>query len=355
MDLDDLTRFRSLDPDRMLDRIDGLPEQIETAWNLGRKLPLPPSLATARQVIVAGVGGSAIGGSLLEAYTASRSRVPLSVWRNYGLPAWAAGEDTLVLAISYSGETEETLSAFRAALDRRIPVLAITSGGTLAHLAAKQNGASLWQFDFQAQPRAALGYLFALPLCLFSRLGWIPDPQEEIAQALTALRTQQASLRAEVPAVRNPAKRMAGQWIGRFVAIFASDLLAPVARRWRTQVAEVAKAWGQFEELPELDHNAIAGSRFPEELIDRFRLVFLRSSFDHPRNRLRSEFTRELLMEEGFNTDEFSAAGDSPLSQMLTAVHFGDYTSYYLAMGYAVNPTPVQVIQDLKARLAANP
>lgn len=355
MDLDDVSRIRSLDADRMLERIDGLPEQIEAAWKLGHDLPLPQLPAPIRQVVLAGMGGSAIGGSLLEAYAASRSRVPLCIWRNYGLPAWAAGEDTLVVAVSYSGDTEETLSAFQAAIDRRLPVMAVTSGGALARLAGQRTSRALWTFDFRAQPRAALGYLFALPLCLFSRMGWIPDPQGELAQSLEAMRAQQASLRVDIPAVRNPAKRMAGQWVGRFVSIFGSDLLAPVARRWRTQVAEVAKAWAQFEELPELDHNAIAGSCFPESLSDHFHLVFLRSSYDHPRNQARSEFTRKLLMQEGFNTDEFRAAGDSPLAQLLTTVHFGDYASFYLAMAYGVDPTPVQVIQDLKACLAASP
>ncbi len=354
MELDNLARFRSLDPEKMIERIDGLPEQIEAAWNLGHQLPLPEAFAKAKKVVVAGMGGSAIGGSLLAAYAASKSPLPVWVWSNYGLPAWAGGEDTLVLAISHSGETEETLSAFQTALDRRNPVLAITTGGSLARLAGK-NHVALWQFDFPAQPRAALGYLFALPLCVLSQLGWIANPENEIALSLTAMRAQQPSLRAEVPVVRNPAKRMAGQWMGRFVGIFASDLLAPVARRWRTQIAEIAKAWGQFEEIPELDHNAIAGSRFPEELIERFMLVFLRSSFDHPRNRARSGFTRELLREEGFNTDEFSAPGDGPLAQMLTCLHFGDYAAYYLAMAYGINPSPVQVIQDLKARLAKSP
>jgi glucose/mannose-6-phosphate isomerase len=354
VNLDDLARFRSLDPDRMIERIDGLPKQLEAAWSLGQQLPLPGALAPPKQVLVAGMGGSAMGGSLLASFAARRSRVPLCVWRNYGLPAWAAGEDTLVLAISHSGETEETLSAFQTAVDRHVPVLAITSGGTLARL-AEANHAGLWTFADRGQPRAALGYLFCLPLSVLTRLGLIPDPADELAGSLVALRTQQASLRAEIPAVHNPAKRMAGQWVGRIIAIFASDLLAPVAFRWRTQTAEIAKAWGQFEELPELDHNAIAGSRFPEELVERFLVVFLRSSFDHPRNRARSGLTRELLMEEGFSTDEFVAPGENPLAQMLTALHFGDYVTFYLAMAYGVDPTPVQAIQHLKARLRETP
>jgi len=234
---------------------------------------------------------------------------------------------------------------------RGLPALAITSGGQLA---AEAQAASLplWRFTFRAQPRAAVGFLFLLPMACVTRLGLMPDPSAELAAALTAMRDQQAHLRAEIPVVHNPAKRMGGQWMGRWVAVYGSDHLAPVARRWKTQIAEIGKAWAQYEELPELDHNSVAGTLQPEELTGHYMLMFLRSSLAHPRNDLRARITRELFMVQGFNTDEYQASGPNVLAHMLTALHFGDYSAFYLAMAYGIDPTPVATIVELKSRLA---
>jgi len=152
---------------------------------------------------------------------------------------------------------------------------------------------------------------------------------------------------------RNPAKRMAGQFIDRLPLIVAGGFLAPVARRWRTQIAELAKAVAQFEELPEADHNMVAGVDFPAELITRTMAVFLRAGLDRPRLAARVEATRQVLMVEGFNTDIIDAAGTTRLAQQWTCLHYGDYVAYYLALAYGADPTPVAAIEDLKARLRA--
>jgi glucose/mannose-6-phosphate isomerase len=144
---------------------------------------------------------------------------------------------------------------------------------------------------------------------------------------------------------------MAGQLMDRHPLIIGGGLLAPVARRWRTQIAEVAKAIAQFEELPEADHNMVAGVGQPDELITRTMAVFLRASLDSPRLAARVEATRQVLMVEGFNTDVIEAAGATRLAQQWTCLHYGDYVAYYLAMSYAVDPTPVAAIEDLKRRL----
>jgi glucose/mannose-6-phosphate isomerase len=151
--------------------------------------------------------------------------------------------------------------------------------------------------------------------------------------------------------VHNPAKRMAGQWMGRWPTVIGAEFLAPVARRWRTQIAEIAKAVAQFEELPEADHNMVAGVLNPEELFGQTMVVFLRGAALHPRNQLRIEATREIVMVEGFNTDVVVARGDGRLAQQWTALHFGDYSAYYLAMACGVDPTPVLAIEGLKDRL----
>jgi glucose/mannose-6-phosphate isomerase len=349
MNLDNVSAFRELDQQQMLVHIDGLPRQLQAAWELGQKQALP-EWDDLRQVVISGMGGSAIGADLLKAYIADRCQVPVLVHRDYNLPAWARGHQTLVIASSHSGNTEETLSSMEQARQNKCRRIAVTTGGGLEKMAAGSE-APVWKFEHHGQPRAAVGFSFGLLLAILARLKLIPDPGAELSETVEAMRQQQASLRADVPAASNPAKRLAGQLVGRLPVIFGSDRLAPVAQRWKGQINEVAKAWSQYETLPEADHNTLAGASYPEALIASVMAVFLRSAADNKRNRRRSELTRQTLMVAGINTDVYEARGGNPLAQQWTALHFGDYTAYYLAMAYGVDPTPVGAIEDFKQAL----
>ncbi len=351
MELDNTAYFSSLDTRNFLHDIDTLPDQVAEAWALGRSYALPDDYRQVRHVLVAGMGGSAIGGALTQALVGGHSRVAFSVLRDYALPAFV-GPDTLVIASSHSGNTEETLAAAEAALERGARLLALTRGGKLGAL-AERRGFPAWRFQHQGQPRAAVGFSFMLTLAALARLGAIPDPSFQVAGAVIAMREQQKRLQADSPVVHNPAKRMAGQLMDRLGAIYASDALAPVARRWKGQLNEVAKSFALFDELPEMDHNGVMGTVFPEALVSKFMVLFLRSHYDHPRNQVRSDVTREIFMTAGFNTDLIAAAGPSPLADMLTVLHFGDYTAYYLAMCYGIDPSPTPQIDYLKEQLAA--
>jgi glucose/mannose-6-phosphate isomerase len=349
MNLDDMGAFEQIDSQDMIGQINRLPDQLADAWELGQSLSLP-GFTGVRYVLVAGMGGSAIGADLLASYAALRCSVPVIVLRDYHLPAWANGPETLVITSSHSGNTEETLSVFDQARGRGCRVLAITTGGKLAEIAAAQ-GQPVWIFVHSGQPRAAVGYSFGLLLAAFTRLGLLPDPSMELKDALDAMRDQRESLKPETPVRFNPAKRMAGQLMGRTVAVFAADFLAPVARRWKGQLAELAKAWGQFEEIPEADHNTLAGLDNPESILIQTFALFLTAPSNHARNRLRLEYTRQIMMTQAVNTDVIEARGSSSLAHMWTLLHFGDYTAYYLAIAYGEDPTPVEAIEMLKSEL----
>jgi len=350
MNLDDLGHLQALDTQNFLHDVDTLPDQVEQAWRLARSYPPLDGPGQIKNIVITGMGGSAIGGDLVQAYLAAECPLPLAVVRGYRLPAWA-GPETLVIASSHSGNTEETLAASQAALERGARLLAITRGGQLGRL-ADAHGRPVWRFEHGGQPRAAVGFSFMLILWALVNLGLVADPSEPVAGAVAALRAQQARLRAEVPVSGNPAKRMAGQLMDRLPLIFAADHLAPVARRWKGQINEVAKAVAVFDELPEMDHNSVAGTMYPEMLTGKFMALFLRSSLAHPRNALRAEVTRQLYMTAGFNTDVIDASGPSTLAHMLTSLHFGDYTAFYLAMAYGVDPSPVPQIDELKDELS---
>jgi glucose/mannose-6-phosphate isomerase len=350
MILDDLQAMKAIDKQDMLGAIDRLPDQLEEAWKAGQSFPLPDSLHGVRHIVITGMGGSAIGGSLLEAYASPLAAAPISVWRGYSLPVWARGPETLVIASSKSGNTEETLSAYQSALENKCSLLAMTTGGKLA-ADAERDGVPVWQFSYRGQPRSAVGYTFVLPCAVMARLGLLPDPAADIAAAAAALREQHKQIGAGVPSAENPAKQLAQKAAGKSVIVFGADCLAPVARRWKGQVSEIAKAWGQFEELPELDHNTVAGTVQPREVIERSLVVFLSSKHNHPRNVRRIGITRSLFERQGWHAEEVAAAGGDALAQMYACLHFGDYTAFYLAMLYNTDPSPVAVIEDLKKML----
>ncbi|MFH1524682.1 MAG: bifunctional phosphoglucose/phosphomannose isomerase [Chloroflexota bacterium] len=354
MNLDDFTSFKQLDPQNMLGEIDDLPDQLQSAWELGQTFYAMDAPGISN-VIISGMGGSAIGADLLAAYIAPACRVPVFVSRDYGLPAWAHGPETLVIASSHSGNTEETLEAFEAARKADCKILVICTGGELEKR-AMADGIPVWKFDHKGQPRAAVGFSFGLLLAAFSRLGLIDSPKRvtiEVVTTLEAMKKQQENLRADVAVVKNPAKRQAGQLVGRWVNVYGSGILAPVSRRWKGQVNEVAKAGAGFEVLPEADHNALAGMVNPADILSHTMTLFLQSAFEHPRNRLRAELTRKGFMVEGLNTDFYNAQGSTRLAHIWTTLHFGDYMAYYLAMAYGVDPTPVEALQNFKAAMKA--
>jgi len=351
MNLDDLTYFKKLDTLNMLAEIDGLPDQLQQAWDLGATQPLP-QLDDIRAVVVSGMGGSAIGADLVANSVFSNIGVPVVVHRDYGLPAFAKGKQTLVVCSSHSGNTEETLSSFEAALKNECSVVVVSTGGELAKRAGEKN-IPLWRFNHTGQPRAAVGFSFGLLLSLFARLNLIPDPSQEITEAVAAMKELQEYLHAEVPAAKNPAKRYAGQLAGRWVTIIGSGALVPVARRWKGQMNEVAKAGANFEALPEANHNMLAGTINPHETLNtRTMTIFLRAPSDHPRNRLRSDLTRQIFMLAGMNADCVDGRGESKFAHIWTLILFGDYTAYYLAMAYGIDPTPVDALVNFKSAMA---
>lgn len=346
MNLDDYRSFIEIDRQDMLAQINALPDQLQTAWELGMHQTLSDWVGIER-VLIAGMGGSAIGADLLEAYIKPFCQVPVIVHRDYGLPAWARGPETLVIASSHSGNTEETLAAFDEATRRACRILCLSTGGRLAE-AAKSYQADLWVFEHKGQPRAAVGYSFSLLLAAFTRLGLIPDPSGELQDAIQTMKSKQESLQPQVPVAQNLAKRMAGQLMNRWVVVIASDLLTPVARRWKGQISEIAKAWSQFEFIPEANHNTLAGIVNPEENLSHTMVIFLRANSNHPRNQLRIKLTRNIFMLEGIGTDIIDARGETPMAQLWSTLHLGDYIAYYLAMAYGMDPTPVEAIEGFK-------
>lgn len=339
-----------LDPENMLGHIADLPGQLMKAWQLGKELPLP-EYGKIDRVVIAGMGGSAIGGDLLASYARPTCKIPVFSHRDYDLPAWAEGRNTLVICSSHSGSTEETLSSLSQAIIRDCSVLTLSTGGRITEM-SNNAGCSAWVFEHHGQPRTAVGFSFGMLLALFARLGFVQVRDQDIQDAVDAMIQQQESIGYQSGLQSNPARRLAGQLVGRYISIFAAGNNEVIARRWKTQINELAKAWAQFEGLPEADHNTLAGLINPEEALLKVAAIFLRAGSDHERNKLRLDFTRQQFMLAGMLTDEVKAQGNSRLAEMWTLLHFGDYVSYYLALIYAMDPTPIEALVELKRFLA---
>jgi glucose/mannose-6-phosphate isomerase len=349
-DLDDLSLLRELDPEGMLGHVAALPRQCRDAWAMARGLKLSERHGGAAKVVIAGMGGSAIGGDLAAAVAADRSSKPIWVHRDYDLPAYVDSQ-TLVIASSYSGNTEETLAAFQAAHERGCPLVAIATGGKLAQLAGQWK-VPLVSFDYQSQPRAALGYMFVALLGVLQALGTVEDLDADLEEGLAILEGQGSELAPDVPQGQNQAKQLAATLFERIPIIVGAGPLAPVARRWKTQFNENGKSWAYFEVLPEMNHNALSGIHFPVEATDRLRILFLRCSGLHGRNQLRLDLTRQILKSQDVVCHQVSIPGASSLAQILAAVQLGDYVSCYLALLYGTDPTAIQDIIGLKRHMS---
>ncbi|GIW10950.1 MAG: bifunctional phosphoglucose/phosphomannose isomerase [Chloroflexi bacterium] len=350
--LDDLVRLRAHDPEAMEEKIREFPAQCLLAWERAGTLPLPVPAVPFRQVVIFGMGGSAIGADLVRALSEKDARVPLVVVRDYHAPAWV-GPGTLAIGVSYSGTTEETLQALTAALAAGATPLALTTGGRLAELTRAAGGVVI-PIAYQARPRAALAHLFLPLLRVLGRLGLVADRDGELRAAVAALQVRRATWLPETPTRRNEAKQLA-RWLARGLPVFVgSRHLVPVAWRWKGQLNENAKGWATVEMLPEMDHNAIVGLGLPRPVARQARVLFLSSPLLPERLRWREAATAALLTEAGVRHRRRAAAGQSLLADQLELVHLGDWVSYYLAALRGVDPTAMAPIDQLKAALAAN-
>ncbi|MBN1680816.1 MAG: hypothetical protein JW966_11030, partial [Anaerolineae bacterium] len=194
---------------------------------------------------------------------------------------------------------------------------------------------------------------FGLLVGLAHRLGLASDLKTAVSEAVDLLRRENARFGADSPVTGNPAKRGAGQLMGRIPVIYGGGIFEPVARRWKCQFNENSKVWAQFEALPEANHNAVVGWEYPDDLISHMAALFITSrQHDHPRVGLRHELTFKMCLQNAIMADIFQPEGTSKLAQMMHAIQYGDYVSYYMAIGYGVDPTAIEPLVELKHQLA---
>jgi glucose/mannose-6-phosphate isomerase len=348
--LDDPDVIRAADPAGMLRLVSDLGGQLERGFAIGREASGLPSAEHIRSIAVCGMGGSGIAGDVLRGLYAPRLPFPVAVVKGYGLPEFC-GRDTLVVAISFSGNTEETVAAYAQAVDRGCRVVAVSGRGRLAELAVADQVAHVpLPPEAPPVPRAALGYLAGSVIGALDALGVIPPAAADVERTAVVLGGLGEELGPEQPVEGNEAKRIAGWLLGRTPVVWGSEGLAePAALRWKNQMNENAKVPAFWNVVPELDHNEIEG--WSGHAGGSFAAVLLRHRGEDPPNALRMEATVETVTALGLEVREVHARGTGPLDRLFSLIMVGDFASAYLAVLRGVDPAAIPVLTGLKERL----
>jgi glucose/mannose-6-phosphate isomerase len=344
-----LDELRAVDRSGMYDHLRSFPDQVRHALEIAGTTKLRLRARGIDNIVLTGLGGSAIGGDLLRSYLAAELRVPFLVNRAYTLPRFV-GRSSLVIVSSYSGNTEETLAAHREALRRNAKILCISSGGSTTTLAERKRS-SIIRIPGGLPPRAALGYSFFPLLLALIRMGFIPKRDRDIRETLTLL-GQLRDAYADPTSAENRALQLAQQIRGRIGVVYSStERFDAVNTRWRGQMAENGKSLLFGNVLPEMNHNELVGWKALGEQMREMQVIFLRDRGDHPRIQRRLEITKEVLAGQTAHIAEVWTEGRSLLARMFSLICLGDWTSFYLAVLHGEDPTPIAVIEYLKNEL----
>lgn len=335
--------------EQMMEYLWELPAQFE--WALAEAASIPGLRGNIKNIVVAGMGGSAIGGDILRGLMQSAGSIPLVVNRGYGVPGFVDSE-TLFIAASYSGNTEETLSAYEQARQGGAQIVCFCSGGRLENL-AQEHGNPCFIVPGGLVPRAATGYLFAPLALLLEKAGILKGISDDLKETIEVLYELRGALNPDVAIEHNLARSLARRMKNSLPIIWGTEGMTETAAfRWKAQINENAKSPAFFAVLPELNHNEIVGFGTPEQLIQQFFIIVLRDAFDHPRVQRRIEITSEMLKGRVMDLVEIGSRGKSWLARFYSLVYTGDYASTYLALEYGLDPIEIKAIDYLKNTLA---
>jgi glucose/mannose-6-phosphate isomerase len=340
--LDDLKQIHERDVQDALGVADKQWQQLQYKFDVQL-----PELKDIQNIVLAGMGGSAFPGVFLQAWPGTQ--VPFEIVRNYNLPAYV-GPNTLFISSSYSGNTEETLSALHEAETKRAQIVVIAAGGKLAD-EAKAKNYPLYTIPGGIQPRMSSFYFLAAFVQLLEPLGLVPKGStDELAAVGAWLKDRTGDWKPEIPTDRNPAKKLALELIGKSVVVYAGPKLFPAANKFKICLNENAKTIAWVNQYPEFNHNEFIG--WSSHPVDKpYAVVEIRSKLEHERVQKRFEVTERLLSGKRPAPEVINPEGDSHIQQLLWSSNFADFVSIYVAICNGLNPTPVDLVERLKKEL----
>ncbi len=333
--------IKKLDKQDMLGKLKGFPAQCREGYALN--LPALPGKKFSN-VILCGMGGSAIGGDIISALAYGYAGMPCTVNRDYTLPLYA-GPETLVIAMSYSGNTEETLSAMDSAIEKGCGLACISSNGRIEE-AARSKNIPFVKIPGGYPPRCATGYLFFPCYKIMGAMGIVPGPEDGFFEKIEKWVAEFSPENKN-----NYAVETARRLFDRIPLIYCGGKLLPAATRWKTQIAENGKAFAFVNVFPEMNHNEIMSWRYPCWFIKKCIPVYMKSGSEHERTKLRFEITGEIISKVQPDSIEVKAEGKSQIEEIFYMLILGDWISFYLALLNDSNPTEINEIDHLKKRL----
>ena len=352
IDLDDVATYERLDPSGLYRRIDTVPEQCRHAWLEAKNIVTPSNLDRCTEIIIAGMGGSAIAGDLVGDLAPS---IPVRVVRDFRIPGLTASQNAqkgqLVIICSFSGETEETLSMFDQARSAQIPIIVITGGGTLGHQAAKA-GIPVIAVDAPGEARSAVGYNLMLLTSLIARFGAIKVSETDVSEGLVAAENMASQVGIHVPTELNQAKRLANQLIDGLTVVYGIGNLSGMALRWKSQINENGKSWAFAESLPELLHNSVESFHGAPEISNRVTALLLKPYLMAPELERRYLALMETLERCCIKSHTIVSLSGGLLAQSLELMVLGDHVSYYMGLLKGLDPSKIPNIDFLKERLS---
>jgi len=330
-----------------------LPSQCRQAWQEAKRTEVPADWRQCTEVIVAGMGGSAIAGNLVSDLAGPSSSMPIRIVRDFRIPGILTGNKPgqLIVVCSFSGETEETLAMFDQARSAGVAMAAITGGGTLARRAAEA-GIPMMTVDAPGEPRSAVGYNLMLLASLLDRIGVLSVSDKDVDEAVVSAESMASQVGIEVPTEDNEAKLLAIDLVGRLVLVYGGGVLSGMALRWKSQINENGKSWAFAELLPELFHNSVESFPSGPEIRQRTTALLLKPHQTTPELGRRYEVLSETLYSAGIDNGMFIGPPGGPLAQSLSMIVLGDYLSYYLGLLNGINPSETPIIDISKERLS---
>jgi len=351
-DLDDLKKIQELDPAGMLKAEEDFYEQLTSARNIAKNADLSKlSLVKFKGVAILGMGGSGFSADIIKTLVADEIKVPVEVVKGYDLPAYI-GKGWLVVAVSYSGNTEETISALNHAIERDAHILIECSGGKLQKLAG-DSGYSIINIPSGLQPRGAIGYLFFPVYLAMGTIGLININENDIEEMLDLIKEKASIYNRNTPLSDNPAKELAVKIGDRLPIIYGTEgIYSAVAYRLKCEINENSKTPCWWNSFSELNHNETVGWERLANITGNFILIAFRDPDEGPKIRTRIEVTLGQIKPYVAEIVEIPVEGKSKFAKALSALYLGDIASVYLALLAGVDPSPVVKIESLKAELA---
>lgn len=353
--LDDLNFIKTIDKSDLYVSIEKLPQQISQTWQEINSVPVPSSCPLAKNVVVSGMGGSALGGRIVDSLVYDRFKIPIEIVNDYHLPNYV-DQNSLVILSSYSGNTEETLSAAKEAINRGAVIYAITTGGSLAQIIKENN---LYGYIFNpvnnpsGQPRMGLGYSITAILAILKLCRFIDVVDSEIEDVVSSTTSFINSFGIKSPANQNQAKQIAALLHNYFPVIVSSGHLNGSAWSFKNQLNENAKTFANNYEVPELNHHLMEGLSFPESLRSLMKVIFLESPIYESEIKKRIEVTKEVLDKNKVSQTSYLLESRQKLPQIFEILALGSFTAYYLALINETDPTPIPWVDYFKEKLAS--